>query len=152
MSTVAEVEKRTLTLERTFDAPRDLVWMTWTQPEHIANWWAPPGMKTTIKKHDFKPDGEWEYTMVMPDGNEFKAFGKYLLIIAPERIETTANFIPMTEGVTMISLFEVDGDSTKFTFKVIHPTEEYCKQQEDMGFYNGWGSVFNGLNEYLKKL
>jgi uncharacterized protein YndB with AHSA1/START domain len=42
-------------------------------------------------------------------------------------------------------LFEEDGDKTNFTFSVIHPTEEYCKQQEKMGFYNGWGAALERL-------
>ena len=47
---------------------------------------------------------------------------------------------------------EGQGIKMKFVFKVIHPTEEYCKQQEEMGFYIGWGSVFDGLNNYLTSL
>ena len=152
MNEVAAIEKRTLTLERTFDAPLQLVWDAWTQPEHIANWWAPPGMQTTIKKHDFREGGEWEYSMKMPDGKEFLGFGTYARIVEPELIETSANFIPMTKGVNMIAQFSEEGEKTHFVFKVIHPTEEYCKQQEEMGFYNGWGSVFEGLNKYLQAL
>ncbi len=51
----------------------------------------------------------------------------------------------MTENVELIALFEADGNKTKLTFKVIHATPEYCKQQEGMGFYNGWGSAFERL-------
>lgn len=144
-----DLEKRTLTLTRHFDAPCQLVWEAWTQPEHIANWWGPPGMKTDIIKHDFREGGDWEFAMKMSDGKNFKSFGTYAKIVPPERLETSANFIPMTEGVTLIAAFKEAGDQTEFTFSVIHPTEAYCKQQEDMGFYNGWGSVFKGLNQYL---
>lgn len=152
MNKVTEIEKRTLTLTRTFDAPRQLVWDAWTQPEHIANWWGPRGMKTEIRKHDFQEGGDWEFSMAMPDGNEFISFGTYSSIKAPELLETSANFIPMTEGVTIVAEFVAAGEQTEFIFRVIHPTEEYCKQQEEMGFYNGWGSVFEGLNSYLKGL
>ena len=30
---------RTVTIERTYNAPIALVWEAWTNPEHIANWW-----------------------------------------------------------------------------------------------------------------
>ena len=150
MSNLNDLEKRTLTLERSFSAPRQLVWDAWTQPEHIANWWGPRGMKTIIKKHDFQENGEWEFAMPMPDGKEFISYGTYSQIEAPELLKTSANFIPMTEGVTLVASFSEAGDKTDFVFKVIHPTEEYCKQQEEMGFYNGWGSVFEGLNAYLQ--
>ena len=150
MNKTNDIEKRTLTLTRTFDAPPQLVWDAWTQPEHIAKWWGPRGMKTNIKKHDFKVGGDWEFVMPMPDGKEFISYGTYSQIEAPQLLETSANFIPMTEGVILVASFSEAGDKTDFVFKVIHPTEEYCKQQEEMGFYNGWGSVFEGLNAYLQ--
>ena len=152
MNDIAAIEKRTLTLERIFDAPLEIVWEAWTQSEHIAKWWAPPGMEMTVVKHDFREGGQWEYTMTMPNGQNFVACGTYSKIVQQSLIETSADFKPMTEGVTMVAEFKALGDQTSFVFKVIHPTEEYCKQQEEMGFYNGWGSIFKGLNEYLQSL
>ena len=55
----------------------------------------------------------------------------------------------MTEGVVLEVLLEAEGEQTHFTFNVVHPSEEYCKQQEAMGFYNGWGSTFDRLAELL---
>jgi hypothetical protein len=55
----------------------------------------------------------------------------------------------MTEGVEIRVLFEPDGDKTNFTFSVVHPTEAYCKQQEQMGFYNGWGSALSRLETFI---
>ena len=151
MSKTNDASNRTLTLERTFNAPIKLVWEAWTQPEHIAMWWGPKGMDTKVIEHDCRVGGKWKYIMVMPDGKEFIADGEYSEIVALKKIVTSANFKPMTEGVEMYALFEENGDKTHFTFNVVHPTEEYCKQQEQMGFYNGWGSVFNRLDEYLQK-
>ena len=142
---------RTLTLERTFKAPIKLVWEAWTQPEHIAQWWGPKGMETKVIEHNFSVGGQWKYIMAMPDGSEFIAEGVYSEIIAFEKIISSADFKPMTEGVEIQALFEENGDETKFTFNVVHATEEYCKQQEQMGFYNGWGSVFDRLDEFLQK-
>lgn len=87
--------------------------------------------------------------MPMPDGNEFVSEGIYSEIIEPEKIVTSANFRPMTEGVILQALFEEAGDTTIFTFSVIHETEEYCRQQEKMGFYNGWGSAFDRLEQLV---
>ncbi|MEW7291668.1 SRPBCC domain-containing protein [Aquimarina sp. 2304DJ70-9] len=151
MSSKNELAKRTLTIKRTFNAPIALVWEAWTQPEHIALWWGPKGMKTKVVEHDFKVGGKWNYVMLMPDGNEFIAEGIFSEIVELEKIISSANFKPMTEGVEMQVLLEKNGDKTNFTFNVIHPTEEYCKQQEQMGFYNGWGSTFERLEEYLQK-
>lgn len=144
------MDNRTLTLKRTFHAPRQLVWAAWTEPKHLAEWWG-RGMEVQIEEHDFTVGGKWKYVMAMPDGNQFVSEGVYAEIVAPEKIVSSAEFRPMTEGVIFTALFEEDGDTTKFTFSVLHPTEEYKKQQEDMGFYNGWGSVFETLDKYLQK-
>lgn len=146
-----DLNDRTLSLERTFNAPLQLVWEAWTQAEHIANWWGPKGMKTDVVEHNFTVGGQWKYSMVMPNGGVFIAEGIYSEIVAFQKIVTSADFKPMTEGVEMHMLFEAVGEQTKFTFKVIHPTVEYCKQQEEMGFYNGWGSTFDRLHTYLEE-
>lgn len=147
-----DLAKRILTIKKTFDAPIELVWEAWVNPEHIVKWWAPNGMGAKVVKHQFKVGGEWKYTMHMPDGSEFVSEGVYSEIVALKKIITSANFRPMTEGVEMRSLFEKDGDKTQFTFSVVHPTEEYKIQQEKMGFYNGWGSAFKRLETLLSTL
>jgi uncharacterized protein YndB with AHSA1/START domain len=144
-----ELKNRSLTIEKTLDAPIQLVWEAWTQAEHIANWWGPPGMPLEVLAHDFSVGGQWKYQMMMPDGNPFISEGQYLQIEPHEKIVTTADFKPMTENVEMHMLFKADGEKTHFTFTVVHETEEYGKQQEQMGFYNGWGSALERLNKLL---
>lgn len=152
MKNQSDAKNRTLTLKRSFNVPVKLVWEAWTKPEHIAQWWGPKGMKTNIVEHNFKVGGKWKYAMAMPDGSEFIGEGVYSVIVVLQKIFSSANFIPMTEGVEIQALFEQNGDKTNFTFNVVHPTEEYCKQQEKMGFYNGWGSTFNRLESFVNTL
>ncbi len=149
MTNTNDASNRTLTLKRTFNAPLQLVWEAWTKAEHIIHWWGPKGMDIKVVEHDFKVGGKWKYVMTMPDGNEFVANGVYLVIVEFEKITSSANFKPMTEGVEIQAIFEAEGDRTNFTFHCIHETEEYCRQQEKMGFYNGWGSVFDRLAAHL---
>lgn len=146
---MSELTDRTLTIERTFDAPLQVVWDAWTRPEHITKWWAPKGMEVRVIAHEFRPGGQWKYAMTMPDGSEFISEGVYQEIVELERIVSSADFKPMTEGVELHTQFEADGAKTKFTFRVIHATPEYCKQQEEMGFYNGWGSALDRLEATL---
>lgn len=145
-------DKRTITIKRTFNAPITLVWEAWTKPEHIANWWSPKGIETKIIEHEFRIGGKWKYIMPMPNGKEFTAEGEYIDIVEFEKIMSLANFKPMTEGVEIESLFKANGEQTDFTFNVIHPTEAYKIQQEKMGIMNGWGSVFERLDELLKNI
>lgn len=152
MAVKNDLDKRVLTLKRIFNAPIELVWEAWTQPEHIIQWWAPKGMKIKVVEHNFRVGGKWKYVMPMPDGKEFISDGIYSEIVRLEKIVTSANFKPMTEGVEIRALFEANGDKTNFTFSVVHPTEEYCRQQEQMGFYNGWGSAFDRLETFVGTL
>jgi uncharacterized protein YndB with AHSA1/START domain len=112
----------------------------------------PKGMSINVVEHNFKVGGKWKYAMPMPNGSEFISEGVYSEIIEFKKIVTSANFRPMTEGVEIRAMFEKDGEWTDFTFSVVHPTEEYCKQQEQMGFYNGWGSTFTRLETFLNTI
>ena len=149
---MSDLADRTLKIEKTFNAPVQLVWDAWTKSVHILKWWAPSGMEIKVISHDFKVGGKWKYSMPMPDGNEFISEGTYKEIIELEKIITSADFKPMTENVELQTHFKADGNKTKFTFSVVHPTVEYCKQQEEMGFYNGWGSALERLEEVLRNM
>lgn len=152
MSKTNDANNRTVSIKRTFNAPIKLVWEAWTQSEHIALWWGPKGMETEVIEHDFRVGGQWKYSMVMPDGNKFITDGVYLEIVEFQKICSSANFKPMTEGVEIQALFEASGDKTNFTFNIVHPTEEYRIQQEKMGILNGWGSVFDRLEIFVSEV
>ena len=151
MNNQNDLSARTLTIKRSYDAPIHLVWEAWTNPEHISKWWGPPGVETTIIEHDFRVGGQWHYKMPMPNGHEFHSDGIYSVIVDLEKIYSSANFRPMTEGVEIQSRFSTNGQKTDHTFHCIHPSAEYCKQQEQMGFYKGWNSVFDNLDRFLNR-
>src|SRR5688572_8415747 len=109
-----DLAKRTLSLKRTFDVPVELVWEAWTEPGHIAKWWAPKGMEVTVEEHNFKIGGKWRYIMPMPDGSKFISEGQYSEIVELQKIVTSANFRPMTVGVELRVLFEKNGNKTSF--------------------------------------
>ena len=66
--TTDTIADREVVITRILNAPRELIWEAWTNPEHIVNWWGPDGFITTIEKMDFRVGGEWKYMMVGPDG------------------------------------------------------------------------------------
>ena len=53
--------------ERVFDAPRDLVWQVYTDPDHIARWWGTHGSTTEVLEMDLRPGGSWHYVSHAPD-------------------------------------------------------------------------------------
>jgi uncharacterized protein YndB with AHSA1/START domain len=81
-----DTSDRELRAVRVFDAPRDLVFKMWTDPEHIVKWWGPNGFTTTIHKMDVRPGGDWELVMHGPDGRDYPNHKRYLEIDAPKRL------------------------------------------------------------------
>jgi uncharacterized protein YndB with AHSA1/START domain len=53
---------------RAFDAPRELVFKAWTEPERLAQWWGPKGSTIVVKKMDLRPGGIFHYAMRRPQG------------------------------------------------------------------------------------
>jgi uncharacterized protein YndB with AHSA1/START domain len=75
-----------LTLVRTFDAPRDLVFRAWTDPVHLAKWWGPTGFTTTVKKWEPKPGGGILLGMNAPNGTIYPMGGSFVEVVPPDRL------------------------------------------------------------------
>lgn len=69
--TTASVNGNEIVMTRTVNAPRELVWKVWTEPEHVKNWWGPNGFTNTIKNMNVKKGGEWNFMMHGPDGTDY---------------------------------------------------------------------------------
>jgi uncharacterized protein YndB with AHSA1/START domain len=86
-----------LTYERTFDAPRELVWKAHTDPDLIPKWWGQRGSTTTVAEMDVRPGGKWRYVSSAPDRDDIAFYGEFLEVTPPERIKWT--FMFDVEGV-----------------------------------------------------
>ncbi len=81
-----------LVFERTFDAPRELVWQAFMDPERIPRWWGPHGTTTIVAEMDVRPGGKWRYVSHAPDRDDVAFYGEYLEIDPPERFRWTFLF------------------------------------------------------------
>ena len=81
-----------LVFERTFDAPRSLVWKAFTDPKRVPRWWGPHGTTTTVTEMDVRPGGKWRYVSHAPDREDVVFYGEYLEVDPPERIRWTFMF------------------------------------------------------------
>ncbi len=86
-----------LVFERTFDAPRELIWKAFTDPELIPRWWGPHGTTTTVAEMDVRPGGSWRYVSHADDRDDVAFYGEYLEVEPPERIKWT--FLFEVEGI-----------------------------------------------------
>ncbi|EQA36019.1 hypothetical protein LEP1GSC047_0363 [Leptospira inadai serovar Lyme str. 10] len=163
------IEGKEFIVSRVFDAPRDLVWKAWTEPERMAKWWGPKGFILGVIKLDLRPGGVFHYSMKSPDG--FEMWGKlvYREITPPERIVFVVSFSdqkceitrhPMSaawplEVLNLVTLTEQDGSKTLVTIKgtPINATEEeintFLGGYESM--QKGFAGTFDQLAEYLAK-
>ena len=85
----AGTEQQGLVIERIFDAPRELVWRAWTEPEHFMRWYGPQGMTLPSCEIDFRVGGRHLFGMRSPDGQEYWSSGVYREIVPLERFVFT---------------------------------------------------------------
>ncbi|MFI5160163.1 MAG: SRPBCC family protein [Sphingobacteriales bacterium] len=111
---------RELQIERTLNAPVELVWEVFTKPEHIKNWWGPNGFTNTIFKMDVRPGGEWDFVMHGPDGTDYKNLSVYQEIVPFKKI--VFNHVNPTFTTTIE--FVSKGDKTELKWHMLFETAE----------------------------
>jgi uncharacterized protein YndB with AHSA1/START domain len=116
---------RELVITRVLNAPRELVWEVWTNPEHIKNWWGPNGFTNTIDTMEVKPGGVWEFVMHGPDGTDYKNKSIYKEIVQPERI--VFEHVSGPKFLTTVT-FTADGNKTLLSWHMLFETAEQFQQ------------------------
>jgi uncharacterized protein YndB with AHSA1/START domain len=112
---------RQIVIERIVDAPPALVFQCWTDPKHLAAWWAPHGFTNPVCELDPRIGGTWRIVMRASDGTEYPCHGVYQEIVPSERlvftnIATDATGKPVLDGLTTVTFAEA-GDKTKMTVR-----------------------------------
>lgn len=116
---------RELKLTRLLDAPVELVWEVWASPEHIANWWGPEGFTNTIHHMDFRPGGDWEFTMHGPDGTDYKNKNTFVEVVENRRV--VYEHVSAPKHLTTVT-FEAQGDKTVLTWHMLFESSEQLEQ------------------------
>lgn len=114
-------QRRVVNLDRTFDAPRALVFDAWTDADHLARWWGPEGFSLSSAESDPRPGGTLRLVMRGDDGIDLPMNGVYLEVVVPERlvVKTTAlgtDGRPVLEG-TFSATFTDQGDRTRIKLR-----------------------------------
>jgi len=84
--TISKPSANELAITRILNAPRELVWEVWTNPEHIAKWWGPNGFTNTIHQMEVKDVGEFNFIMHGPDGTDYPNKIIFNKLVKPELI------------------------------------------------------------------
>lgn len=114
---IAEPGRHDMTVIRVYDAPRELVYKAWTDPEAIPQWWGPAYLTTTVDKMEVRKGGLWRFVQRDAQGNEYAFNGVYHEALAPERLILTWEWEGLPGHVLLQTVtFEAQPDGgTKIT-------------------------------------
>jgi uncharacterized protein YndB with AHSA1/START domain len=155
-----------LTLTRMIDAPRELIWRVWTDPEHVKKWWAPKPWTTVACEMELRPGGIFRTVMRSPEGQDFPHTGCFLELVRNEKIVWTTALEPgyrparnadgsadcATLSFTAVFTLEERAGKTSYLVRVLHRDEADRKKHEEMGFHDGWSTCLDQLIEVVGKL
>ncbi len=154
-------------LDRVFDAPRDMVWRAWTDPDLLARWYG-PGVDTIIHRFDLKPGGLWLNEMKWGDNSDLSRM-EFQEVVPREKLVwhhasadadwnvTTNPMMPDWPRLMLTTVtFEDMGAKTKvrLTMVPIEATdaEIACFAAAMAGMAKGWGSGFSIQDEIFAEL
>lgn len=141
---------REIVTERVFDAPRELVYKAWTDPEHVAQWWGPNGFTNTIHEMDVRPGCFWRFIMHGPDGIDYKNEIEYIEVVKPELL---VYFHGSTPKFHVTVNFDDQNGKTKVTMRMLFDTvAQRDKTVETFGAIEGAKQTFERLAQHLAQM
>ncbi len=161
---MAILGKDSFTLTRTFDAPRELVFRAWTEPELFARWWGPIHYTTPVCKIDPRVGGTFLACMRSPEGEDFWSGGRFTEIDPPSKLayvdyftDSEGNKVPPSaygmsadfpdETMVTLTFEDVDG-KTKLT--MVNATPESAEERSMA--IEGMAMSWDKLAEALKSM
>ena len=155
---LVDKENHKITVKRSFDAPLDLVWAAWTDPEILDLWWAPKPWRTETKSLDFREGGRWHYAMVGPEGDRQWCIFDYKHIV-PQRsysgqdafCDENAVADDTKPIVKWLNQFEeTEDESTVVDIELAFANLQDLESLIQMGFKEGFTMGMENLDEYIK--
>jgi uncharacterized protein YndB with AHSA1/START domain len=138
-----------VTIKRTFNAPRAVVFKAWTDPKQLGQWFGPKGFDNPVCEADARPGGKLKIHMRGPDGAIYPCLGTFHEVVEPERLVFTSQAVE-DDGTVLIEArntvtFADVGGKTLLTLnarvvKVTGMGAQYVK-----GMEQGWGQSFDKL-------
>jgi uncharacterized protein YndB with AHSA1/START domain len=161
--------KEKFVINRSFDAPIDVVYEMWTNPKHVAQWMPPAGFGMEYLKADIRPGGKAFY-MMSGQGMKMYGYANYLEFNKPNRVVYTQQFADEKGNIsrhpmaptwpetmrTVVELASEGTDRTRVTVTWEPHGETSCEELETFikgraGMTGGWTGSFDKLEEYLTR-
>jgi uncharacterized protein YndB with AHSA1/START domain len=115
---------REIVSTRVFDAPPELLFEAFSDPDHLAKWWGPKGFTNTFQEFDMRPGGLWRFVMHGPNGVDYENESVFVEIAKPERI-VVHHRKPVHEFQMTITFADEDG-KTRLTWRMLFTSAAEC--------------------------
>ncbi|CAM3396224.1 SRPBCC family protein [Tsukamurella hominis] len=156
LTTGADREALTFTLEAEFAASPERVWQLWEDPRLLEKWWGPPGWPATFVRHELRPGGESRYYMTGPDGTKAGGWFSTVTTDAPSTFTFRDGFagddgepVDPEDHSTTTVVITPDGDVTRMTLTATHRSLEQLEQVLEMGMEEGMTQAMNQIDALL---
>ena len=160
MQTLDTAKDRTFTIERTFDAPKNLVFDMFTKAEHLKNWYGPGNWTILVSNLDLREGGSWHYCMENPKGDR-QMWGKFefheinptdKLVYTECMSDPEGNVMEQMPKMHTTLSFEAIGDKTKLINTIEFASIQEFEMSAKGGMGKGFEQAYDKLNELLKAL
>ncbi|MES2656646.1 MAG: SRPBCC family protein [Bacteroidota bacterium] len=111
---------------RIVNAPRELVYKAWTDPNHLKNWWGPAGFTNTFNEFDLRPGGKWSFIMHGPDKGNYANECEFIKIEKLALIAWKRFSKPLFQ--VLATFEEVADNKTKIVFKMLFDSADECNK------------------------
>ncbi|HEY4867978.1 MAG TPA: SRPBCC family protein [Candidatus Dormibacteraeota bacterium] len=147
---------REVVFTRAFDAPRELVFEAWTNPEHVRHWWGLRESTMLLCEADVRQGGSWRYVTTAEDGAEVPFTGVYQEVTPPERLVYTEMYDvePFNSGDPAVNTvtFTPEEGGTLVTVTTVYPSKEVRDFALSSGMEAGAAESYDRLAEHLTTL
>jgi uncharacterized protein YndB with AHSA1/START domain len=149
--------KKTVFINREFDADLSLVWDAFTKQEILDQWWAPKPYASKTKVMNFKVGGRRFYAMVSPEGQERWSIQKYTSVSPKTNFKFLNAFAdkdesPELPGSEWDLSFSEENGKTKVSVSIYNESLERMEKMIEMGFKEGFTMTLKSLEDLLTTL
>jgi uncharacterized protein YndB with AHSA1/START domain len=141
--------EREIVIARIVDAPREVVFRAFTEPEHVVHWWGPFGFTNTIHEMAVRPGGVWRFTMHGPDGTDYPNEIHYREVVASERLAFKhGSGIPDEPTFDVEITFREESSGTRVILRQTHQTADRAAEIRKYAV-DGGNQTLTRLQGYL---
>lgn len=151
-----------LIITRVFDAPIEVVWKAWTEPDNVTRWWGPKIFTSPLAEIDLRVGGKYHFCMRTPEGQDIHSAGTYQEIIPMKKIVCTDSFADENGNIVSGTQYGMDSDFPLELYMTINFEEQDGKTRMTLKHVGlpegemfdmtntGWNESFDKLEESLK--